>query len=384
LSTVYNQTVACRFGVELADLLANDYWTRFDAAVAWVRRSGLRHLVPALTDFLQRGGAIRIVVGIDIENTSKEGLEELLVLGRYGNIQTIIRHNEHPSVTFHPKVYLFSNDKNARLIVGSNNLTESGLYTNTEAGLQVDAAVTNPVIVQMRAAIDSWRDMTGNLARVLDQGFLTALERGGYIAREETLQRRRTASRSRRANGRRGAPAPLFGSKAEVAPPPPTLPAARAGAVPLVRTGPRRPRRPSSAPRSGAGTVLLMRPRLARGTQMQFPISLKEGPFLNAANEIVSDHDNAPRPISAARPERGGGAVNTYKMELPEGNGIDNPVMRIWRGEDGRVRYRVFDPDSPQGRFIIQRLEEGRHTTPPETTVTKPNDPDHSTWYRFV
>jgi hypothetical protein len=217
MSTVYNQTVACRFGVELADLLADDSWTRFDAAVAWVRRSGLRHMMPALAGFLHRGGIIRIVVGIDIENTSKEGLQDLLALSQHGTIQTIIRHNEHRSVTFHPKVYLFSNDEDARLIVGSNNLTESGLFTNTEAGLQVDAAVTDAVIVQMRAAIESWCDPTGNLARVLDQDLLTDLEKGDYIATEATLQRRRAASRQRSGSSR-GALPPLFGSKAEVAP----------------------------------------------------------------------------------------------------------------------------------------------------------------------
>ena len=83
MATVYNQTVATRFGVELNDLLANDYWSRFDVAVAWVRRSGLRHVVPALIEFLHRGGVIRFIVGIDIEkNTSKEGLEDLLALSQ--------------------------------------------------------------------------------------------------------------------------------------------------------------------------------------------------------------------------------------------------------------------------------------------------------------
>jgi hypothetical protein len=117
---------------------------------------------------------------------------------------------------------------------------------------------------------------------------------------------------------------------------------------------------------------------------MQLPIPLKERPFLNAVDEIVSEHDNTARVISAARPERAGGAVNTYKMDLPESAGIDNPVMRIWCAEAGRVRYRVYHPNSADGRFILQRLEEGRHTTPPETTVTKPRDPEHSTWYRFI
>jgi HKD family nuclease len=214
MATVYNQTIACRFGVELADLLTDHSWTHFDAAVAWVRRSGTRYMMSALADFLQRGGIIRIVVGIDIENTSKEGLEDLLALSQHGNIQTIVRHNEHPSVTFHPKVYLFSNEQHARLTVGSNNLTESGLFTNTEAGLQVDAAVTDQVIVQMRAAIDSWCDTTDGFARVLDQGLIPALEAGGYIAAEATLQRRRAASRPR-SGGNRAALPRLFRSKAE-------------------------------------------------------------------------------------------------------------------------------------------------------------------------
>jgi phosphatidylserine/phosphatidylglycerophosphate/cardiolipin synthase-like enzyme len=268
MPTVYNQTVACRFGVELAGLLANDSWRRFDAAVAWVRRSGLRHVQARLADFLQRGGAIRFVVGIDIENTSKEGLENLLALAPYGNIQTMSHHNEHPSVTFHPKVYLFSNDEHARLIVGSNNLTESGLYTNTEAGLRVDAAVTDPVIVQMRAALDFWCEPTGNLARVLDQRLLTALRRGGYITTEESLQRRRLASRTRNATGagRGRPPAPRFSSKAEIAPPAPAAPGVSGGRRARATGRAGHPRQPSSAPRSGTGTVLLVRPRVARGT----------------------------------------------------------------------------------------------------------------------
>lgn len=387
MSTVYNQTVACRFGVELTDLLTNDYWTRFDVAVAWVRRSGLRHIRPTLTEFLQRGGVIRFVVGIDIENTSKEGLEDLLALAAHGNIQTIVHHNEHRSVTFHPKVYLFTNDEHARLIVGSNNLTESGLFTNTEAGLQVDAAVRDTVIVHMRAAIDSWADTEGNLARALDPALLTALVTGGYIATEETLQRRRALARSRPAGARGGRrPAPLFSSRAEVAPPPPAVPAAATSTATPATTGapassPPRPRRRSSAPQSGAGTVLLMRPRLSRdGKQMQFPIPLREGPFLGAVDEIVSDHDDVAHRVF---PSYARGKLNTYKMERPEGRDIVNTVMRVWHADDGTVRYRVFDPDSPQGRFIVQRLEEGRHTTPPETTMTT-SDPDHSTLYRFI
>ena len=76
--------------------------------------------------------------------------------------------------------------------------------------------------------------------------------------------------------------------------------------------------------------------------------------------------------------------MNTYKMECPEGEPISRPVMRVWRDENGQVRYRVYDPNEAEGRFILQRLEEGRHANPPLTTVTKPSTPDNATWYRFV
>ncbi len=111
MPTVYNQAISCRFGVELADLLNDESWTRFDCAVAWARHSGLRHVLPGLVVFLQRAAAVRFVVGIDIENTSKEGLEDLLSLAAHGKVETFIHHNEHPSVTFHPKVYLFTNNE---------------------------------------------------------------------------------------------------------------------------------------------------------------------------------------------------------------------------------------------------------------------------------
>ncbi|WP_020474144.1 phospholipase D family protein [Zavarzinella formosa] len=375
MPTVYNQAISTRFGIELNDLFSNDNWTRFDAAVAWVRRSGLRHLTPSITDFLNRGGEARFVIGIDIENTSKEGLQALLDLP--GNITTFIHHNEHPSVTFHPKVYVFSNDDHARLIIGSNNLTESGLYTNTEAGLQVDAAVTDPVIVQMHAAIDSWCDTTQGFAKKLDAALLAQLEAGGYVATEETLNRRRANTRRPAATTGVTAPAPLFRSRAE---PKPVAPAGTTPATTTTTTttrpagAPRAPRR-STAPTSGGGTVLLVRPRLARGTQMQIPIPLKNSAFLNDITEMRSDTDSVVKPISGTHPERGGGTVNTYKMELQEAKNIDDPVMRIWRTPEGVVFYRVYDADSADGTFILQRLEEGRHTNPPQTTVTKPSDP---------
>src|SRR5208283_2600957 len=139
MASLYNQPTAHRFGVELQDLLEGNDWNHFEAAVAWVRRSGTKHLLASLKAFIKRGGAARFIIGVDIENTSKEGLEDLLSLDAPGQCSTFFHHNES-EVTFHPKLYLLAGVERARLIVGSNNLTESGLFTNTEAGLQIDAA----------------------------------------------------------------------------------------------------------------------------------------------------------------------------------------------------------------------------------------------------
>ena len=152
-----NQPIAHRFGKYLLDELAAERWSRFQAAVAWVRRSGTRHLMPTLRAFLQGGGEIRLIVGVDIAHTSFEGLEDLLSLATYGSATTHVFHNEDSAV-FHPKLYLLSNATAARLVVGSNNITESGLYTNTEVALMIDDTPQSKVVIDAEASFDSWRD----------------------------------------------------------------------------------------------------------------------------------------------------------------------------------------------------------------------------------
>lgn len=120
---LYNQPIAHRFGKALMDIIDSGEWKRIEFAIAWVRQSGTKYLKPSLSKFLSDGGVSKFTVGIDIENTSKEGLEDLLELMDIGDSETFIYHNEAIS-TFHPKVYLLQSETRARLIVGSNNITE--------------------------------------------------------------------------------------------------------------------------------------------------------------------------------------------------------------------------------------------------------------------
>ena len=124
-------------GDELLAALGDEKWTRFDGAVAFAKRSGVAQISEALQKFADRTGAIRLTVGIDARGTTREGLETLLeALGGRARVFHNAATNPHPS--FHPKVFLFSSDTSALLIVGSSNLTFGGLFSNHEASMVIE------------------------------------------------------------------------------------------------------------------------------------------------------------------------------------------------------------------------------------------------------
>ena len=114
------QPEPARFGDLLLKALARPSSKRLEYAVAWVRRSGAKLLAPALEDFLRHGGSIRGVVGVDLDNTSYEGLDDLLALENAGDCETYVWNNENSAVTFHPKLYLILANRTATLFAGSS------------------------------------------------------------------------------------------------------------------------------------------------------------------------------------------------------------------------------------------------------------------------
>jgi hypothetical protein len=161
----------------------------------------MSYLTQQLTNFLRGGGEVSIVVGIDLLNTTREGLEALLALEPHGCCETYVYHNEAQSV-FHPKLYLFRNEEEARLIVGSNNITEAGLYVNVEAGLQTDVPVNSPTIVEVVDALASWKDTATGLSFRLDAALLNRLVTEGYVPDEATARAQLRRVRQRQGAGR--------------------------------------------------------------------------------------------------------------------------------------------------------------------------------------
>jgi HKD family nuclease len=352
----YEQPLATRFGTSLIQEIIDTAWDDVDMAVAWVRRSGTSHINGAVRQFLARGGKMRVTVGVDIENTSVEGLEDLLGWESAGDIRTHVHHNEATS-TFHPKVYLFSNARHARLIVGSNNLTEAGLYINSEAGLSVDGPRSDTVFVSVRTALQGWRDESTGLAKSLDQSLLDELQRRHYVYPESHLRaRRRDASKLRSG-------AAIFASRPYAAP----RPRAAVGPVPPNRRG----------------AVLLMRVRRAsesaRRTQVQFPKSVLATQFFDGTRAIVSSQDGRSHELHEAFAR---GIVNTIKVEIPEIKQMVDPVMRMERTDQGTV-YEAYDSGSALGRPIREALERGFALVPPRTEASI-SDRDRATWWQFI
>ena len=357
----YNQPFAHRFGTALAEDLESGEWQHVEMAVAWVRRSGMRHLSSSLSKFLDVGGTAQITVGVDIENTSFEGLHDLLDLEHHGSIEVYVHHNE-AGVVFHPKVYLLRNAENARLIVGSNNLTEAGLFQNTEAGLQLDSTLDDQTIIDACAALASWRDPSSELARRLDLTLLNDLTTMGYVFPEGDLQQRRRTIEEESLGRRTPGATALFKCH------PVTRQQVR-GSAPLLRNIP--------------GTVLLMRVRraseIARRTQIQMPKRVVDTSFFLGQDTIVSAHSGQTHRLIQANAR---GIVNTIKVEIPEIDAMMDPVLRIERTATAIV-YQAFDALSVLGAPIRQALLNGFAMNPPATKQSVRNR-EHATWWRFI
>ncbi len=163
----------------------------FQAAIAFVKNSGVQHIQTELREFILNKKNVRFIVGIDHYGTSQEALGGLLqAVGEKGEIW--INHSSDLYITFHPKIYLFEGNSIALLIIGSGNLTEGGLYTNDEASslnwldLKKDSDLA--ILNELKADFDAWCNEDSGNAVKLDQEFLIKLVEEGYILSETAVQ----------------------------------------------------------------------------------------------------------------------------------------------------------------------------------------------------
>lgn len=163
-------------------------WAVFRAAVAFVKRSGVKHIAARLAAFAQ-SRPVELIAGVDHQGTSYEGLRGLQeAVAPTGRV--VAFHNELPH-TFHPKVYLFKSADRAEMAVGSGNLTEGGLYTNYEAGVLVALDLTEKadrdLLKSVEEMLDTWGDTQAGTSVLLDVASLESMLQFGLVVKEADL-----------------------------------------------------------------------------------------------------------------------------------------------------------------------------------------------------
>lgn len=210
-----------QLGIEFMTLLDSDRpYRQIILVSAFTALRTILRLREKILAAVQAGAALRLVLGIDLGGTSREVLEELL---RW-NCEVFVYHNPIPRSTFHPKIYLFEHDSDATLFLGSNNLTDGGLYTNYEAA--TNYVFNFPADVdeyeRLLQPIRSFLDPTGPTVCRLNAHLIEVLVARGLIPNEiEARRSRRERNRQPAADGAALPPNPF---SSVVVPLPPLLP----------------------------------------------------------------------------------------------------------------------------------------------------------------
>ena len=130
------QAMTARFHAdELSKILSQKGCKRVIGSVAFVLKDG----VDSIATQLQAVAKVStFFIGIRNDITSIQGVKRLLELG----VKVFAVDTASRSTLFHPKLFLAECASDAKLIVGSANMTFSGLHNNIEAGAIVDLDLT--------------------------------------------------------------------------------------------------------------------------------------------------------------------------------------------------------------------------------------------------
>lgn len=182
---------------------------------AFTSLQAVLRLKSILSTLHTNGSAIRLVVGVDMGGTSKDVLKEL----ESWPLEVFVFKNKRVGVTFHPKLYVIETAQSAEIFLGSNNLTDGGLYGNYEGAVQVsyqlpsEEAEFRKAMAQLRKFINP----TAPVGRRLDKEYLELLLLRRDIPDEAEARRQRAEARRR--NESTEPVADIFGYESTARPP---------------------------------------------------------------------------------------------------------------------------------------------------------------------
>ena len=194
-----NQPFNGQLGEMLIAKLQENY-NRITILSAFAKNSGVLRMKPALERFKAMGGNIQVLVGVDIQGTSYEALQNLLPLCD----ALYVIHSEDSATTFHSKVYLLENDAEIWMAIGSNNLTGGGLWTNFESFQYNDCAVGTHEYEELHAPFATLLSNFTNpdydcSRRIVNEDDIIELERAGYVVHEVRQRIEQNEERERHA-----------------------------------------------------------------------------------------------------------------------------------------------------------------------------------------
>jgi HKD family nuclease len=183
-----SQPYLAQAGEWLLQILNDLKFTQLRIGVAWSKRSGLSRIEEALVNNQGKFEILTAIVGIDEGGATKQGLKLTLELFK----KTYIFHDPS-SRTFHPKVYIATGNNYAEILVGSNNATLGGLFSNYEAAFICKLDLNEAKDFELYQSVLNWFETLiadGNVCKPLTQEFLDTLVRNrAYKISNEDNQR---------------------------------------------------------------------------------------------------------------------------------------------------------------------------------------------------
>ncbi len=164
-------------GKQLAASFASPKYDIFNGFVAFAAISGVKLLAPYIKKAQENYTQIRFFIGVDNRGTSKEALEQLIK----ENIETYVYHDRREYVTYHPKLFIFEGERHTRIIMGSSNLTSSGIKNNIEASIQLDFFTNTDkqginVLGEIKEYFGDLLNLSATKLKLLDNDLLKELE----------------------------------------------------------------------------------------------------------------------------------------------------------------------------------------------------------------
>ena len=291
---------------------------RVIVSVAFVNLGGVEQLEAQLKAHSTKTTAF---IGIRNDITSQQGAKHLLDQG----VTLYVVDTGSRRVIYHPKLYLVRGANQAKLIIGSANLTPGGLNNNIEAGIVVECDMQDEadrlLIESIERSLDEQpAEHPENVIRITSAADLDALHASGRLIDELATSPPRPASTasstaddpvpkiklkvapiySALLAAKKAAAASAAKAAAAVAPSP-NVPVAAAAGLPTSPAAPTQPATPVAPAATPAMTV----PPPATGVQYELVWESKE---LTRRDLDVPDGENTNRT----------GSINLDKGRLPE------------------------------------------------------------------